>query len=113
MFGPIRGARGVYRVIYHCGDSVGLKTRMRSGKAELTPDSLRIRGASGLEIPYRSIRDVELVRLHGLGRMVRLSGDQGTLFLSVTRISLWGYFAIVNFFATGELHRRLAAAIDA
>ena len=113
MVGPIRGVRDVYRVIYHQGYSIDLKTRMQSGRAELTSDSLRIHGASGFEIPYRSIRDVDLFRLHGLGRMLKLSGNHGTLFLSVTRINLWGYFAIVNFRATGELHRVLAAEADA
>ena len=112
LLDSIGDGRGVYRVIYHRGDSIGLKTKMQSGRAELTLDSLRIHGASGFEISFRSIRDVELFRLHRLGRMVKLSGGHGTLFLSVMRINLWGYFAIVNFRATGELHRRLAAQAD-
>lgn len=51
------GCCGVYRVIHHRGDSLDLKTRTQSGRAELAPHSLR------------------------------------------------GYFAIVTFAATGELHR--------
>lgn len=98
-----------YRIIFHQGDSIDLRTRVESGKAELTSDVLRISGARTFEIPLSSLTEAELFRLHGLGRMIRLSSDIGTLFLTVVRLNLWGYFVVVNFRRTGELHQRLEA----
>jgi hypothetical protein len=43
--------------------------------------------------------------------MLKIVHADGTLFVSVIRFCLFGYFAITNFFGTGRLHHELEAAI--
>jgi hypothetical protein len=103
-----------YRVIYHVGDTLNLRTKALEGRAVLTQDALTITGPSPVEVPVRELRGVELFRLHGLGRTIRISYERGTVYLSVARFVLFGgYFASINFFRTGELARRLREAIAA
>ena len=101
-----------YRVIYHIGDTLDLRTKALQGHASLTQDELTITGPSPVELPVRELRAAELFRLHGLGRCIRISHERGTIYLSVVRFVLFGgYFALINFFATGQLARRLREAI--
>lgn len=102
-----------YRVLYHVGDSVSLRTKALKGRLALTQDVLKITGPSPVELPVRELRSAELFRLHGLGRCIRISHDSGTLYVSVIRFLLYGYFAVINFFRTGDLARRLRDAIGA
>jgi hypothetical protein len=103
-----------YRVIYHIGETLNLGTKALQGRASLTRDALTITGPSQVEIPIRELRDAELFRLHGLGRCIRISHDRGTVYVSAVRFVLFGgYFAVINFLRTGELARRLRAAIEA
>ena len=102
-----------YRVLYHIGDTVNLRTRALEGRAALSPDALTITGPSPVELPVRELRGAELFRLHGLGRCIRISHDRGTIYVSVIRFMLFGYFALINFFGTGELARRLREATGA
>jgi hypothetical protein len=107
-------AHRTYRVIYHVGDTLNLRTKGLEGRAALTQDALTITGPSPVEVPIRELRGAELFRLHGLGRFIRISYERGTVYVSVVRFVLFGgYFASINFFRTGELARRLRAAIEA
>jgi hypothetical protein len=100
-----------YRVLYHVGDSVSLRTKALEGRLALTHDVLKITGPSPVELSVRELRSAELFRLHGLGRCIRISHDNGTLYVSVIRFLLSGYFSAINFFGTGDLARRLRDAI--
>ena len=102
-------AHRTYRVVYHVGDTLNLRTKALEGRVALTQDVLAITGPSLVELPIREIRSVDLFRLHGLGRCIRISHDRGTVYVSVVRFVLFGYFALINFFQTGELARRLRA----
>ncbi len=97
-----------YRVFFHEGQELGLKTRVQKGEASLTDESLSIRAKDGslLTIPKSDLRAVEMFRLHGLGRVIRIDMANGRLFISVIRFMI-GQFATINFFGTGELHQRL------
>jgi hypothetical protein len=100
-------------VIYHVGDTLKLRTKVLVGRAALTQDALTITGPSPVEVPIRKLRGAELFRLHGLGRFVRISHEQGTVYVSVVRFVLFGgYLASINFLRTGELARRLREAIE-
>lgn len=100
-----------YKVIYHAGESIGLKTRVASGQLWVEDELVRIEGATPISIPLSQIQNLELFRLHGLGRMIKLVHTEGTLFLSVVRINLFGAFVIINFFKTGRLYETLNAEI--
>ena len=101
-----------YRVIYHVGDTIDLRTKGLQGRASLSQDAFTISGPLPVELPVGELRAAEVFRLHGLGRFIRVSHAKGIIYVSVVRFVLFGgYFASINFFRTGELARRLREAI--
>ena len=95
-----------YKVFFHQGDELSLKTRVSRGEAWIDESGLHVKGASEVVIPSGNLRSAELFRLHGLGRVIRVEHNQGRLFLSVVRLMI-GQFAIINFFKSGTLHEEL------
>jgi hypothetical protein len=102
-----------YKVIYHDGETIDLRTKVCSGRLTIDESHLRISSAFNVSIPINSLLSTELFRLHNTGRMVKIVHSQGTLFVSVIRFNLFGYFALINYFGTGSLHRRLQDIISA
>jgi len=96
-----------YKVIYHVGTELTLKTRADSGSLTFQDEAASISGSVPLTIPYSEMVGVELFRLHGLGRMIKLVCKERTIFLTVVRINLCGCFVIINFFRAGELYESL------
>jgi len=96
----------MYKVFYHAGDELGIKTRVQKGHAYLDESGLHVRGPARISIPGTEMHDITLFRLHGLGRVVRIDHASGRLFISVVRFMI-GQFAAINFFKTGELYERL------
>lgn len=102
-----------YKVIYHIGENIDARTKVESGVLTLDERGFRIEGAANpLNVPYTSIRSVEQFRMHGLGRMLKISLPASKLFVTVVRFNLGGVFAMVNFFKAGELHDKLQASVN-
>ena len=102
-----------YRVIYHVGESIDISTKAATGRLALDNGLLEIVGVPRVTIPVGTLQGVELFRLHGSARMLKISHAAGTLFVSVIRFSFFGYFAVINFFGTGRLQRELEDVIRA
>jgi hypothetical protein len=96
-----------YKVFFHQGDELLLKTRVLRGNAWIDAAGLHVEGSENFAIPGSQLATVELFRLYGLGRVIRVEHSQGRLFLSVIRLMI-GQFAFINFFKTGALYRELA-----
>lgn len=97
----------IYRIFFHDGPEIGLKTHVLRGTASIDESGLSIQGPDGGSfIPSASLKEVELFRLHGTMRVIRVDHQAGRLYLAVVRFMI-GQFASVNFFKTGELHREL------
>jgi hypothetical protein len=96
-----------YKIIHHVGPELNIKTRVSSGILVLQDDAICISGSSPLNIPFSDVTDVEMFRLHGLGRMLKLICKERTVFLTVVRINIFGYFIIINFFKAGELYESI------
>jgi len=94
---------GRYKVMFHEGPDVGIKTKMSTGWLTIADGEIKISGPEPLSRSLASVRSVGLFRLHGLGRMVRITHDNGTLFVTVVRFCIAGQFASVDFFKTGKL----------
>jgi len=97
-----------YKVFFHQGDELSLKTKVLRGEAWVDDSGLHVKGSSEFVIPRNNVLGAELFRLHGLGRVIRVEHTQGRLFLSVVRLMI-GQFAFINFFKTGTLHKELTA----
>lgn len=97
-----------YKVFFHQGEELGIKTRVNKGIAWLDETGLRIEGPETVSLSAGDITHVELFRLHGPGRVVKVDHRMGRLYLSVVRLMI-GQFAFINFFKTGSLHQELNA----
>ncbi|MFN3652396.1 MAG: hypothetical protein ACK47B_22700 [Armatimonadota bacterium] len=101
-----------YRIMFHTGPELNLRTPVRSGKLALTAEELRIDSPRGaITIPVVSLRRVEMSRLPGLGRVLKVTCADRTLWLAVIRFSLGSYFVLGNYLKTGELCERLQAVV--
>lgn len=100
-----------YKVIFHIGNDINLKTKVDSGILMLQEDSLSISGSTNLTIPYTTVTRVEMFRLYGLGRMIKVICSDRTIFISVFRLNLSGYFVFINFFKTGHLYDEIIKRI--
>lgn len=106
----------IYKIIYHEGVEVSLKTEFSSAFATITNTALQISGSENICIKLDDFKAVELFRLHGLGRMLKIWHTDGVIFISVIRfkliqLPLIGQFASVNFLKTGELNSLLRSRI--
>lgn len=100
-----------YKVFFHHGDELTARTRALKGSASIDESGLHIAGPSGVTtIPNVDMLKADLFRLHGVGRVIQLDYKGGRVFMSVIRFMV-GQFALINFFRTGELQRRLAAIV--
>ena|SRR5579859_3772935 len=100
-----------YKVFFHIGEDLGLKTKVSRGTASLSESDLQIHGVKEISVPFASMTSAELFRLHGLGRVIKIDYLGGRLFISVVRFMI-GQFATINFFKTGALHERLLEEIQ-
>jgi hypothetical protein len=100
-----------YRVIYHDGPELTLKTKVSSGRATVNREGLSIQGKTKIEIPASKLTKVELYRLHGSMRMIKVEHAGGTVHVVPVRINLFGYFAIVNFLAARRLFDELNSLV--
>lgn len=100
-----------YRVFYHHGPELGLTTSVAKGRMEMDDHSIIILNeGKPSKIPFNEIGDVQLIRLHKIGRVIRLKHNKGTLFVSVIRFMI-GQFAVINFLATGTVFERIRSAV--
>ena len=92
-----------YKVIYHIGEQAGLTTKGLSGRVLLEEDILIVDGPDGLTIPYSAVHQVEIFRQHGGGSLIKLQTSDTCVFVTVPRLNVFGWFAIINYFKTHEL----------
>lgn len=113
--GTVVNAKGLlsmqrYKVFFHLGEELNIKTRVEKGWAWVDEKGLNV--ASGTEtFTISGVSAVELFRLHGSTRVIRVEHSGGRLFLSVVRWMV-GQFAVVNFLKTGAFRDRIAELIQ-
>jgi len=101
-----------YKVCFHRGDELTLKTRATKGHAWVDEKGLHVTSvAETISIPRRDLRSVEMFRLYGLGRVIRVDHAQGRLFVTVVRFMI-GQFALINFLETGVMRDKLADLLE-
>lgn len=101
-----------YRIFHHHGPELGLETQVAKGVLDIEENDISIKsGGNSYHIPFHDIDDVQLVRLHKIGRVIRLKHSGGTHFVSVIRFMI-GQFALINFFATGRVFDQIQSAVN-
>lgn len=103
--------KNTYPVFYHIGQDLTIKIKAEKGRLVFDEGFLQLTGKDGRSIEVSGITSVELFRLHGMGRVIKLDSGTERIFFAVTRLMI-GQFAIVNFFATGEVFNRLIRMIS-
>lgn len=103
---------GRYKVIFHDGPEVGIKIKGSSGWLSIDGDQLKIAGTREVTLALGSVLTVELFRLYGLGRMIRITHTHGTLFVTVVRFCIAGRLATVDFFKTKRLLTVLSSHLE-
>lgn len=96
-----------YKIIFHEGASIDIKTKGDSGLALLSEDALIVESSRQIAIRFSEMKSVEMFRHYGMARMIKIVHLNNTLFLTVVRFNFYGYFASVNFLKTGELYNLL------
>lgn len=100
--------RGTYRVWFHHGPDLSIKTRAEKGIAEIRGSSLTVRSATAeRDFPIDAHVKVSMFRFHGLARVVRLDAGEERLYLGVVRFMI-GQFFVGNHFGTGRLFKELS-----
>ena len=97
-----------YKVFFHRGDELTIKTKVAKGYAWLDESGLHVEGPGGFDIPANDLQHVELFRLHGLGRVLQIEFRDGRLFLSAIRAMI-GQFAFIDFLKTSALQKEISA----
>ncbi len=95
------------KIFFHVGDELSFKTNASKGEAWIDGSGLNVIGAKDkFLIPKADIKNVDMYRFHGLGRVIQVDHQKGRCFLAATRLMI-GQFAIVNFFRTGKLYEAI------
>jgi hypothetical protein len=100
-----------YRIFFHHGPDLNFSTKVERGRMEVDSHAVTFIGeANPIRISFGQIKDIQLIRLHKIGRVVRIDHENGTSFLSVIRLMI-GRFAITNFYTTGRAFKRIKDAV--
>ena len=97
-----------YRVIYHIGDKVDIKTKVESGFVILDNSEIKLINKTGDCIA--NLVDISKISLHilnGLGSMLRITVGDRTFYISVVRFCIAGQFAVINAMGTRKLRALL------
>ena len=98
-----------YKIVYYAGESIDIHTKVKNAVLTEVDGVVTIteRRRGGETLPLSGFASVELFRLHGLGRMLKIRCGGRTVYLTVVRFCIGSLFAVVNFLATGRLYHEL------
>ncbi len=109
LFCRCGGIRMKYKIVYYAGESIDIHTKVKNAVLTEVDGVVTIteRRRGGETLPLSGLASVELFRLHGLGRMLKIRCGGRTVYLTVVRFCIGSLFAVVNFLATGRLYHEL------
>ncbi|MEE8142654.1 MAG: hypothetical protein V3T77_06105 [Planctomycetota bacterium] len=111
-----------YKICYHIGDTMNLKSKGHPGILTLLGDGLlgdgllvdgfKIDGEPSIQISFKDvINAVDVHRVHFLCSMLRINHRGGKLFLTTPFISFMGVPFVTNFPMQNQLQRELDTRI--
>ncbi len=97
-----------YPVYYHLGDNMDLRSEVHRGTFSIEEEELVIDGEPGFRCHFREvIQPAQYYRLHFLCRMLEIQTRQGTLFVTVSLVQMFGRPVVTNFQALEKLQADL------
>ena len=96
-----------YKIAYHIGNEISIKTKVMSGDLSLDAKHISISGFRSLNIGYSTVMHVEMFRIHGLGRIIKVVCSGFNVYLTVIWLNLFGYFVVINYIKTGNLYEQI------
>ena len=100
-----------YKVAYHIGDTIGIKTKVESGFVVFDNNEFKLTTRTGSYVAsLTNISQISLFMLHGLGSTLKIQTVNSTIFLSVVRFCMAGQFILVNRFSTRKLKKLLESS---
>jgi len=101
-----------YRIFYYHGPELRLATKVEKGILDFDDRAITIKsGGNSFHVAFHDVEHVELIRLHKIGRVIRIKHSSGTHFVSIIRFMV-GQFALINFLATGRVFNRIQSAVN-
>lgn len=97
-----------YKIIYHVGEAINLKTNISTGKIKIVgafPEIISKRNTPILKLD--SIEKVENILLNGLGHILKIKNGGQTIYIAAYRICIGNLIAITNMIGTKKLENEL------
>lgn len=101
-----------YKILYYIGDFIGIETIVSKGTLIEENHGLYIE-SDNERISLNTASYCELIKLNGLGTMVKLENGRETIFLAAYRIfiNIGTGFAITNYLGTINIKKNLDTII--
>lgn len=97
-----------FKIIYHIGNSINIKTKVKTGKLTINQKTIQITDSKTQEKILIKVKKAELTKMSLGGHIIKITDTQEKIiFISVVRLSIKGQFAIINYFKTKKLFRML------
>jgi len=112
LFPPDVSTPETFKVLFIQAEAVELSTKGLTGFLYWRGEGLVIHGDKDWNLPLKSISSVNLVRVSGGSKMIKLTHSRGTVFLSVIRFSFRGMFMFADYYRTRELYGRMRAYLE-
>lgn len=101
---------GRFKIGYHPGRDVGLKTIMLPGVLTVSYTAIEIKGATDIIIPFEQISGLQVRPFQGMRRFYRMAYGDDEISFAVVRFMIGGWFAQGDYFKAARLEKALAAA---
>lgn len=100
------------KILYYIGDKIGLKTIVKKGVLTEDTQCMYIE-AENTRIALDELKSVDLIKMSGIGTMIKIINHSDTIFLTVPRIFIdkGTGFAIINYFKTKKTTHLLELAM--
>jgi hypothetical protein len=99
---------GRYKIGYHEGDDLNLKTVMRAGILTIENSGIRIHGDTDLQIPFSAVEGLKIGPYTGIRRLFRLTFEGRKVSFAVVRFMIGGQFLQGDYFKARRLESKLA-----
>lgn len=96
------------KIIYYVGDSIGYETIVTKGNLIEENNCLFIKSQNEI-IALDKMCCVELIKINGLGTMIKILNNNNVIFIAAYRIffNIGTGFAIINYFRTKNIKNKM------